>query len=315
MPQPRPKVGYNLAYTNLTLRGLSLYTVGQLDLDCIQKLAAEAIDAPAGGGPTLGGSTPLELRWGETFFVDPKLEKGAIMPGQRIARLLSLSALVACAAFLIATQPAAACSSGRCTCPDGSVREPCFCDSYCPCPNAVFSPTGSQRALITISNFSTLEMLEGDFCPVALSGVPGIRSVNDVWMVDQDTGAPIQALDYAVSAAAGVGYEELASEAGIVSGETLPWHGFSARVSRSVPNGTNVDFVLDVTLEDGVSVFELAESLAQKGVWATGSGFSDGTPNGHHFGFRPFGGDVLVWTGLPEVVPPEQEPTTLLKRP
>ncbi|MCB1033990.1 MAG: hypothetical protein KDD47_09175 [Acidobacteria bacterium] len=199
---------------------------------------------------------------------------------------VGLAMVLALGFALAAPTPASACG--------------CYCDSLCGrlgdccpwCPgggqtelSAVVTPTGPGQAQITVNNAVTTSMVTGVDCITGMEEVRGMASVERIQLINVADGTLL--------------YEFLPSEASTSSFNDLEatfprpsavesWSGFHGVVPRDIPDGTVAAFVIDVTLNEGVTVQNLARELRRHGSLAGGSGNEDGTLDFHHFFLRDF---------------------------
>lgn len=177
----------------------------------------------------------------------------------------------------------------------------CWCDSICGglgdcCPwcdgnanasqasqgsQVTVTPLRGQQVRIMVSGLQSMEM-EGGSCGAGLLEVPGIKTVDSVRVINAVTGKPIYT--FADNQISGRSFEELAEEVGGPTRGT--WRGFQADVVTSVPDRVPSKFVIDVTLEKGVSLFKIANALRNRSGLGGGSANPDGSLDRHHVFLR-----------------------------
>lgn len=155
-----------------------------------------------------------------------------------------------------------------------------------------------DHALIIIEEYVTTHIVPGGGCVTGLSPVAGIRSINAIVNFNGVTDEPFDEVSFFSHPNAGYEMAALAAEIGLTPGKGDPWQGFVADITGTVDDGLPNFFVLDVTLEAGVSPADLVGALMDHGYYLTASSDDNGSPDGGHTVFRRLGDYEIV------VIPP-----------
>jgi hypothetical protein len=118
-----------------------------------------------------------------------------------------------------------------------------------------------------------------------LEEVSGLASIDGLRLINLADGSPL--------------YDFLSSETTTDSLQQLSglrprpsavenWTGFHGVVPQDIPDGTVSAFVIDLTLQQGVSLETLAENLERSGTFAGGAGDDEGALDFEHFFLRSF---------------------------
>jgi len=146
-----------------------------------------------------------------------------------------------------------------------------------------------HKALIKIGTYATPEMTRTYNCAVALTPVPGIRRVDRVTLVDAKTGRRLPNYAFVRNGAANSEFGKLMSELGMNASRAGNWQGFSTEVLYGSQGGIIHSFLLEVTLEDGVTPRQLLKSIRGSGMLLNGSANPDGTLDYAHYFLRDLG--------------------------
>jgi hypothetical protein len=208
--------------------------------------------------------------------------------------MLMLVAFAVAAGAAVVAVPAHACMT---TCvfieyPDGSFE--IICDSnaaqsgVAPRGQTTVTMLEHNKAIVRIGPYVTPKMDVAYDCSVAFSPVPGIVSVDNVSLVEDVTGRQLPFYSWSPSAAASTQFSDLTTNLASMSTAPSDWQGFFSEVPGS-PGGIVHSFILEVTLEDGITAKQLTENLREFGVLANGSANPDGQLNYGHYHLRVLG--------------------------
>lgn len=218
-------------------------------------------------------------------------------------------ALVAVVALLLMPTASEACMTDDCqicwdfgcnTCTTSPLRTEC---TDCGAQLELFEPSrtttvtflGTDRAEITIADYSTTRLEPATDCVVAFAPVPGVEDVEAVINFNSETGLPFEEVTFHPALVPGPEAAELARETGLPMMTSEPWYGFQSHITGSVSDGVANHFTVHVRLEDGVTPGEFLDALKLHGAFLTSSSDENGVPTDHHNSFRQLGaGDLVV---------------------
>ncbi len=178
----------------------------------------------------------------------------------------------------------------------------CLCDHLCPIyndccpwclggpseqigPSATVAPLGANRALVTISGAITTSMEAATSCATGFEAVTGIASIDAVRLVNLASGEVIY--DFLANPNSTDSFEALAAARPRPAANEL-WAGFQGFVLEDVPDGLVTAFAVEVTLQQGVSLQQLARAIRREGSFGGGSSAADGSLDLHHYFLRSF---------------------------
>ena len=147
----------------------------------------------------------------------------------------------------------------------------------------------NHRALIKVGTYATPEMTRTYDCAVTLAPVPGVKRVNRVTLVDAMTGQRLPNYSFVRNGAANSEFSSLLRDLGIKTSRTGNWQGFSTEVLNGSKGGIIHSFLLEVTLEDGVTPRQLLKAIRSHGMLSNGSANPDGTLDYGHYFLRDLG--------------------------
>jgi hypothetical protein len=217
----------------------------------------------------------------------------------RVPLFLILLAVILVTAF---STPAHACMSTCTTYCDADGNCITICDENS--GQSGVAPTGSttvkilpgNRAVVRIGPYVTPKMDNTYQCSVAFAPVPGVARVNRVSLVEDVTGWSLPFYSWAPSAAANRQFSDLTSNLASMSTAPSEWQGFFSVVRGGSPGGIVHSFVLELTLEDGVTAEELTNNLREFGILANGSARPDGRLDFGHYHLRVLGDGTMSQT-------------------
>ncbi len=195
-------------------------------------------------------------------------------------KLLSLSILTA--AFLLVPATAEACME-------------CDCGIlYCrPCEDLLtiggvpvvetqeaieISFPAKNRAVIKIPGYLTTHLQPNQGCVVAVPPTEGVAKVNAVVNFDSRLGQPFDEVTFDYSADAGALVAEFMADYIDVGGDE-PWEALVSVITGSVNDGVPNHFLVDISIEKGVTPYEFVKSLRDEGMFLTAAAH-DGVPHG-----------------------------------
>jgi hypothetical protein len=152
----------------------------------------------------------------------------------------------------------------------------------------------NHRALIKVGTYSTPEMTNTYNCAVTLAPVPGVKRVNRVTLVDAMTGQRLPNYSFVRNGSANSGFSSLLGDLGIKTAREGNWQGFSTEVLNGSKGGIIHSFLLEVTLEDGVTPRQLLKAIRAHGMLSNGSANPDGTLDYGHYFLRDLGAGGLT---------------------
>jgi hypothetical protein len=152
----------------------------------------------------------------------------------------------------------------------------------------------NHRALIKVGLYATPEMTQTYDCAVALAPVPGIKRINQVSLVDANTGQRLPNYSFVRNGAANSEFSSLLTDLGIKTARAGNWQGFSTEVLNGSKGGIIHSFLLEVTLEDGVTPRQLLKAIRAHGMLSNGSANPDGTLDYGHYFLRDLGAGGLT---------------------
>jgi hypothetical protein len=150
-----------------------------------------------------------------------------------------------------------------------------------------------NRAVVKIGPYVTPKMDVTYSCAVAFAPVPGVERVNRVSLVEESTGWRLPFYSWAPNATANEQFSELTSDLAAMSTVPSDWQGFFSVVRGGSPGGIIHSFVLELTLEKGVTAEELMQNLRDFGVLANGSASPDGRLDFGHYHLRVLGNGTM----------------------
>lgn len=143
-----------------------------------------------------------------------------------------------------------------------------------------------NRAVVKIGPYVTPKMDVTYACSVAFAPVPGVARVDRVSLVEEATGWKLPFYSWAPSSAANQQFSDLTSNLASMSTVPSGWQGFFSVVRGGSPGGIIHSFVLELTLEEGVTAEELMANLREFGILANGSARMDGQLDFGHYHLR-----------------------------
>lgn len=234
------------------------------------------------------------------------------MPSSMQRSMAPLLAVVAVGAASLLFAPAAeACMTYDCSsCCSGCSS--CFCDSgsgYCECNVTIQGAVVDRSSVEVIFNtprsvsvvlptYSTTHLQPATTCVTALSPVSGVASVDAVINFDGRTGLPFEEVSFYRSHGPDGAIAQLAAEQGVIDRPDRPWYAFQSHITGSVRDGVPNYFVVNLTLEPGVTKRRFLKALRQEGLFLTSSSDAEGIPTPHHNTFRRLGANEIVVTDL-----------------
>jgi hypothetical protein len=155
-----------------------------------------------------------------------------------------------------------------------------------PAGNTTVRVLPDHRAIVRIGPYVTPKMDRTYECAVAFAPVPGVARVDHVSLVEEATGWNLPFYSWTSSSAANGQFSDLTRD--LASMPTVPseWQGFFSVVQGGSPGGILHSFVLELTLEEGVTAEELMHNLQEFGILANGSARPDGQLDFGHYHLR-----------------------------
>ena len=148
-------------------------------------------------------------------------------------------------------------------------------------PIEVSFPSKS-RAVIKVPGYHTTHLEIEQQCVVAFPPAEGVEKVNAVVNFDSRLGQPFDELTFDYSDAAGAVVAEFMDDNFGFGGEE-PWEALVSVITGNVNDGVPNHFLIDVSLEKGVTPHEFVKVLREEGMFLTAASH-DGVPHGGNGG-------------------------------
>ncbi len=144
-------------------------------------------------------------------------------------------------------------------------------------PIEVSFPSKS-RAVIKVPGYLTTHLEVEQQCVVAFPPAEGVDKVNAVVNFNSALGQPFQEVTFEYSDAAGAVVADFMDDYfGFGGGE--PWQALVSEITGNVNDGVPNHFVIDVSLQKGMTPFEFVKVLREEGMFLTAASH-DGAPHG-----------------------------------
>ncbi len=135
-----------------------------------------------------------------------------------------------------------------------------------------------NRAVIKVPGYATTHLEPEQQCVVAFPPAEGVEKVNAVVNFDSRLGQPFDEVNFDYSDAAGAVVADFMTDYFGFGGEE-PWQALVSVITGSVNDGVPNHFLIDVSLEKGVTPHEFVKVLREDGMFLTAASH-DGVPHG-----------------------------------
>ncbi len=143
-----------------------------------------------------------------------------------------------------------------------------------------------NRAVIKVPGYLTTHLQIGQGCVVAFPPAEGVEKVNAVVNFDSRFGQPFNEVAFDYDQAAGTVVADFMDDYfGFGGGE--PWEALISEITGNVNDGVPNHFLVDVSLEKGVTPHEFVKVLREEGMFLTAAAH-DGAPYGGDDGGHVF---------------------------
>ncbi len=137
---------------------------------------------------------------------------------------------------------------------------------------------GKNRAVIKVPGYLTTHLEVQQQCVVAFPPAEGVEKVNAVVNFNSALGVPFDEVAFDYSDVAGAVVADFMDDYfGFGGGE--PWQALVSVITGNVNDGVPNHFLIDVSLEKGVTPHEFVKVLSDEGMFLTAASH-DGAPHG-----------------------------------